>query len=132
MGLSALHRDADSANAAPEQEWRSSTVEERVEFGLFVQGYLPGMRAHDSHEEHVGLMREMELVQAADRNGWKFAWLTEHHGLTEYSHLSANEVHAGYLAGTTNASTSAPASSTSRRVSTTRCGPPRRSRRSTT
>ena len=37
----------------------------------------------------------------ADRNNFKFVWLTEHHGLTEYSHLAANEVHAGYLAGTT-------------------------------
>ena len=29
-------------------------------------------------------------------------WLTEHHGLTEYSHMAANEVHAGYLAASTD------------------------------
>ena len=44
----------------------------------------------------------MELAQVADRNNFKFVWLTEHHGLTEYSHLASNEVHAGYLAGTTS------------------------------
>ena len=73
-----------------------------MEFGLFVQGYLPGPRAHDTEHEHAALMREMELVQTADRHGWKYAWLTEHHGLAEYSHLSANEVHAGYLAACTD------------------------------
>jgi alkanesulfonate monooxygenase SsuD/methylene tetrahydromethanopterin reductase-like flavin-dependent oxidoreductase (luciferase family) len=72
-----------------------------MEFGLFLQGYLPGPRAHDSQCEHVELMDEMELAKAADRNAWKYVWLTEHHGLTEYSHLSANEVHAGYLAACT-------------------------------
>ncbi len=72
-----------------------------MEFGVFVQGYLPGPNAHDTEHEHAALLHEMELVQTADRFGWKFAWLTEHHGLTEYSHLSANEVHAGYLAACT-------------------------------
>jgi alkanesulfonate monooxygenase SsuD/methylene tetrahydromethanopterin reductase-like flavin-dependent oxidoreductase (luciferase family) len=72
-----------------------------MEFGLFVQGYLPGPQAHDPDREHAALLREMELVEAADRHGWKYVWLTEHHALTEYSHLSCNEVHAGYLAART-------------------------------
>ena len=72
-----------------------------MEFGIFLQGYLPGPQAHDSDSEHLALTREMELAQVADRNNFKFVWLTEHHGLSEYSHLSSNEVHAGYLAGTT-------------------------------
>lgn len=72
-----------------------------MEFGIFLQGYLPGPQAHDSESEHRALLREMELAQVADRNNFKFVWLTEHHGLTEYSHLAANDVHAGYLAGTT-------------------------------
>ena len=67
-----------------------------MEFGIFLQGYLPGQKAHDSDAEHAALTREMELAQVADRNGFKFVWLTEHHGLSEYSHMSANEVHAGY------------------------------------
>ena len=73
-----------------------------MEFGLFMQGYLPGPSAHDSQSEHVELLSEMDLAQAADRNGWKYVWLTEHHGLAEYSHLAANEVHAGYLAACTD------------------------------
>jgi alkanesulfonate monooxygenase SsuD/methylene tetrahydromethanopterin reductase-like flavin-dependent oxidoreductase (luciferase family) len=72
-----------------------------MEFGIFLQGYLPGLQAHDTDSEHLALTREMELAQVADRNNFKFVWLTEHHGLTEYSHLASNEVHAGYLAGTT-------------------------------
>src|SRR5207244_966226 len=32
------------------------------------------------------------------RAGWKYVWVTEHHFLTEYSHLSAPEVFLGYLA----------------------------------
>jgi len=73
-----------------------------MEFGLFMQGYLPGPSAHDSQCEHVELLGEMDLARAADRNGWKYVWLTEHHGLAEYSHLAANEVHAGYLAACTD------------------------------
>jgi alkanesulfonate monooxygenase SsuD/methylene tetrahydromethanopterin reductase-like flavin-dependent oxidoreductase (luciferase family) len=72
-----------------------------VEFGIFIQGFLPGPQAHDSDKEHEELLREMELAVCADRNNWKFMWLSEHHALTEYSHLSANEVVAGYLAATT-------------------------------
>ena len=66
-----------------------------MEFGIFLQGYLPGPQAHDSDSEHAALCQEMELAQMADRNNFKFVWLTEHHALSEYSHLSANEVHAG-------------------------------------
>jgi alkanesulfonate monooxygenase SsuD/methylene tetrahydromethanopterin reductase-like flavin-dependent oxidoreductase (luciferase family) len=72
-----------------------------VEFGLFIQGFLPGPGAHDPEAEHEALLRDAEFVQCADRNNFKFAWLSEHHALTEYSHLSASDVFAGYLAATT-------------------------------
>jgi alkanesulfonate monooxygenase SsuD/methylene tetrahydromethanopterin reductase-like flavin-dependent oxidoreductase (luciferase family) len=72
-----------------------------MEFSLFFQGYIPGPDAHNPDKEHEFLMRELELVQAADRYGWKYVWLSEHHALPEYSHLSSNEVVAGYLAGRT-------------------------------
>jgi alkanesulfonate monooxygenase SsuD/methylene tetrahydromethanopterin reductase-like flavin-dependent oxidoreductase (luciferase family) len=72
-----------------------------VEFSLFFQGYIPGPNAHNPVKENESLMKEMELIQAADRNNWKYVWLSEHHTLTEYSHMSSNEVVAGYLAGTT-------------------------------
>ena len=77
-------------------------------------------------------MKEMELIKAADRHGWKYVWLSEHHALPEYSHLSANEAVPATSRRAPNASTSARASSTSRRASTTRCARPRRSPCSTT
>ena len=47
------------------------------------------------------MVRELELRQSVDRNHFKFVWLSEHHALTEYSHLSASELFAGDLAATT-------------------------------
>jgi alkanesulfonate monooxygenase SsuD/methylene tetrahydromethanopterin reductase-like flavin-dependent oxidoreductase (luciferase family) len=73
-----------------------------MEFGIFVQGYTPQFRRDvDPEAEHHALMNELELVQAADRYGFKYVWATEHHFLDEYSHLSANEVFLGYLASCT-------------------------------
>ena len=63
-----------------------------MEFGIFLNGYLPGPAAHDSECEHEMITREGQYVVQADRFGWKYAWFGEHHSLTEYSHLSAPEV----------------------------------------
>jgi alkanesulfonate monooxygenase SsuD/methylene tetrahydromethanopterin reductase-like flavin-dependent oxidoreductase (luciferase family) len=69
-----------------------------VEFGIFVQGYVPASRARtDPQAEHHALMEETEYVIQADRSGFKYAWASEHHFLEEYSHLSANDVYLGYL-----------------------------------
>jgi alkanesulfonate monooxygenase SsuD/methylene tetrahydromethanopterin reductase-like flavin-dependent oxidoreductase (luciferase family) len=69
-----------------------------MEFGLFIQNYLPEFRrAGDPDAEHRVIMEELELVQAADRAGFKYVWLVEHHFLDEYSHLSANDVLLGWL-----------------------------------
>ena len=32
------------------------------------------------------------IAEAGDRSNWKYVWVTEHHFLAEYSHISANEV----------------------------------------
>jgi alkanesulfonate monooxygenase SsuD/methylene tetrahydromethanopterin reductase-like flavin-dependent oxidoreductase (luciferase family) len=73
-----------------------------MEFGLFVQGYVPAARAKDDPEaEHHALMEETEYVIQADKSGFKYAWASEHHFLEEYSHLSANDVYLGYLAHAT-------------------------------
>jgi alkanesulfonate monooxygenase SsuD/methylene tetrahydromethanopterin reductase-like flavin-dependent oxidoreductase (luciferase family) len=40
-------------------------------------------------------------VRAADAAGFKYAWVTEHHFLSEYSHLSASESFIGYAAAVT-------------------------------
>jgi alkanesulfonate monooxygenase SsuD/methylene tetrahydromethanopterin reductase-like flavin-dependent oxidoreductase (luciferase family) len=72
-----------------------------VEFGLFMNGYLPGPAAHDSECEHEMLMRELNYAIHADKYNWKYLWFGEHHALTEYSHMSAPEVAMGYVAART-------------------------------
>ncbi len=72
-----------------------------MEFGLFLNGYLPGPAAHDRDSEHEMLMREIGYAIHADSFNWKYAWLGEHHALTEYSHMSAPEVVFGYIAANT-------------------------------
>src|SRR4051812_22979536 len=72
-----------------------------MEFGIFMNGYLPGPAAHDSQSEHTMLMREIDYAIHADQFNWKYVWFGEHHALTEYSHLSAPEVAIGYVAART-------------------------------
>jgi alkanesulfonate monooxygenase SsuD/methylene tetrahydromethanopterin reductase-like flavin-dependent oxidoreductase (luciferase family) len=73
-----------------------------VEFGLIVQNYVPRYRREvDPDAEHNVILEELKLIRAADEAGFKYVWLPEHHFLDEYSHMSANDVLAGYLAATT-------------------------------
>jgi alkanesulfonate monooxygenase SsuD/methylene tetrahydromethanopterin reductase-like flavin-dependent oxidoreductase (luciferase family) len=74
-----------------------------VEFGIFIQGHVPRakLEAEGDLAEHSAIMGDVELVKVADDTGWKYVWVTEHHFLTEYSHLSASEVLLGYLAAMT-------------------------------
>jgi len=73
-----------------------------MEFGIFIQGYNPEFRrAGDPEAEHRAFMDELEAVRVADEVGFKYVWVTEHHFLDEYSHLSANDVICGYLAHST-------------------------------
>ena len=73
-----------------------------MEFGVFINGYLPGPASRDTDAEHLMLEREIEYGIKADLYNWKYAWYGEHHGLTEYSHLSAPEVVIGYVAARTS------------------------------
>ncbi len=69
-----------------------------MEFGLFCGGYIPqSMMESDPQAEHTRLMSEADLCVVADQHNWKYAWLTEHHFLWEYSHISANEVLAPWV-----------------------------------
>jgi alkanesulfonate monooxygenase SsuD/methylene tetrahydromethanopterin reductase-like flavin-dependent oxidoreductase (luciferase family) len=73
-----------------------------MEFGIFIQTFVPKFRRDKNpNEEHDTLIRDIELVKAADEAGFKYVWVTEHHFLDEYSHLSANDVVLGYLAHST-------------------------------
>ncbi len=72
-----------------------------MEFAVFLNGYIPGPAAHDSESQHTSFMREAKYAIKADAHNWKYAWFGEHHGLVEYSHLSAPEVMIGYVAAKT-------------------------------
>src|ERR1700719_1775542 len=74
----------------------------RMEFGIFIMNYVPGFRRDKEPDaEHHVIMEDLDLVKAADKAGFKYVWVTEHHFLDEYSHLSANDVVLGYLAHST-------------------------------
>lgn len=72
-----------------------------MEFGFLTQGYLPADRRTDPDVEHRVLMDDLELCLAAEAAGFKYIWISEHHFLDEYSHLSSNDVFLGALAGLT-------------------------------
>jgi alkanesulfonate monooxygenase SsuD/methylene tetrahydromethanopterin reductase-like flavin-dependent oxidoreductase (luciferase family) len=73
-----------------------------MEFGVMFQGYVAQSRQDvDPEAEHHALMDEMELVIEADQVGFKYAWLSEHHFLDEYSHMSESGPLFGYLAHAT-------------------------------
>jgi alkanesulfonate monooxygenase SsuD/methylene tetrahydromethanopterin reductase-like flavin-dependent oxidoreductase (luciferase family) len=76
-----------------------------MEFSLFNSLYTPHQAYEDADDqwavEAQRLKNEIAWTVAADAAGFKYTWATEHHFLTEYSHLSSNEVFLGYLAGVT-------------------------------
>lgn len=64
-----------------------------MEFGLFIGGWVPDyLDGRDDAAEHERLIDETRIAIAGDRSNWKYVWVTEHHFLTEYSHISANEI----------------------------------------
>ena len=73
-----------------------------MEFGIFINGYLPGPASRDTDAEHLMLEREIAYAVTADLYNWKYAWYGEHHALTEYSHLSAPEPVMGMVAAKTD------------------------------
>src|SRR5215468_9250885 len=75
-----------------------------MEFGIFIQGYVPQARldAVGPTAEHEALLNEAGLVRVADDTGWKYCWVVEHHFLTQYSHLSDSASYLGYLAAITD------------------------------
>jgi alkanesulfonate monooxygenase SsuD/methylene tetrahydromethanopterin reductase-like flavin-dependent oxidoreductase (luciferase family) len=77
--------------------------ERGVEFGLFIGGWVPDyLDGRDDAAEHTRLINETRVAEVGDRSGWKYVWVTEHHFLTEYSHISANEVVMPHILARTN------------------------------
>jgi alkanesulfonate monooxygenase SsuD/methylene tetrahydromethanopterin reductase-like flavin-dependent oxidoreductase (luciferase family) len=74
-----------------------------MEFGIFNAVCLtPSFRAkHGANAEHQRIMDELAYIRAADKAGFKYSWASEHHFLTEYSHLSANEAFLAFAAAQT-------------------------------
>ena len=71
-----------------------------MEFGIFNAAcLLPKYRAlHGDTAEHDRIMDEVAFIVAADKAGFKYTWASEHHFLTDYSHLSASESFLAFVA----------------------------------
>ena len=63
---------------------------------------LSGPQAHDPVAEHESMLLDIDMIREADRHNWKYAWVSEHHCLTEYSHLSASESFIPYVLAKTD------------------------------
>jgi len=66
-----------------------------MQFGLFYEHQSPApFSAEQDHRIFQNALTELEM---ADKLGYDYAWLVEHHFLEEYSHSSAPEVFLGAL-----------------------------------
>jgi alkanesulfonate monooxygenase SsuD/methylene tetrahydromethanopterin reductase-like flavin-dependent oxidoreductase (luciferase family) len=74
-----------------------------MEFGIFNAAcVLPRyIEQHGESAEHDRIMDEVAFIEAADKAGFKYTWASEHHFLTEYSHLSASESFLAFVAART-------------------------------
>src|ERR1700735_2398411 len=85
--------------------WRCTGGRVRpMEFGIFNAAcLLPKYRAaHGDAAEHDRIMDEVAFIVAADKAGFKYTWASEHHFLTDYSHLSASESFLAFVAAKTS------------------------------
>jgi alkanesulfonate monooxygenase SsuD/methylene tetrahydromethanopterin reductase-like flavin-dependent oxidoreductase (luciferase family) len=75
-----------------------------MEFGIFNAAcLLPKYRAkHGDNAEHHRILDEVDFIVAADKAGFKYTWASEHHFLTDYSHLSASESFLAFVAAKTS------------------------------
>ena len=69
-----------------------------MKFGLFYEAFVPAGEAG----AEARILRELvEQIVVADQHGWHQVWLTEHHFLKQFSHMSAPEVIFGAAAHAT-------------------------------
>jgi luciferase family oxidoreductase group 1 len=64
-----------------------------VRFGIFYEQQIP--RPWAERSEYDVLQNSLVQIELADRLGYDYAWVVEHHFLEEYSHSSAPEVFLG-------------------------------------
>ena len=64
-----------------------------MKFGIFYELQLP--RPWSERSEYELLQDSLAQIELADRLGYDYAWVVEHHFLEEYSHCSAPEVFLG-------------------------------------
>ena len=60
-----------------------------MKFGIFYELQLP--RPWEKDSEHKLYQDALTQVELADRVGYDYAWMVEHHFLEEYSHCPAPE-----------------------------------------
>ncbi len=66
-----------------------------MKFGLFYEMYVP---PHERDAEARIVRETVDQIVLADKLGWDYVWLTEHHFLSGFSHMSAPEVLFGAAA----------------------------------
>src|SRR6478609_5084501 len=66
-----------------------------MKFGLFYEHQAPGPTSPE--RDGQVLADALDELELADKLGYDYAWLVEHHFLEEYSHSSAPEVFLGAL-----------------------------------
>jgi luciferase family oxidoreductase group 1 len=64
-----------------------------MKFGIFYEHQIP--RPWGERSEHDVFQHSLAQIELADRLGYDYAWVVEHHFLEEYSHSSAPEVFLG-------------------------------------
>lgn len=70
-----------------------------MKFGLFYEMFVP---PEEMDQEAEIVRQTVEQIVHADRHNWDYVWLTEHHFLGGFSHMSAPEVVFGAAAYATN------------------------------
>jgi alkanesulfonate monooxygenase SsuD/methylene tetrahydromethanopterin reductase-like flavin-dependent oxidoreductase (luciferase family) len=66
-----------------------------MQFGLFYEHQAPGPISPE--RDQLVLKTALDELELADKLGYDYAWVVEHHFLEEYSHSSAPEVFLGAL-----------------------------------
>jgi alkanesulfonate monooxygenase SsuD/methylene tetrahydromethanopterin reductase-like flavin-dependent oxidoreductase (luciferase family) len=73
-----------------------------MKFGLFYEMYVPPDDIKDPGAEARIIRETVDQIVYADQLGWDYVWLTEHHFLRQFSHMSAAEVLFGAAAYATD------------------------------